>query len=60
MTMFKWMGFHIQEYITAQIELAGLKKKMRIKLDGQERRASGRSCGREDMNKTHYVKISKN
>lgn len=59
--MFKWMGFHIQEYLTAQIELAGFKeKKMRIKLDGQERWASGRSCGREDMNKTYYMKISKN
>lgn len=25
--MFKWMGFHIQEYLTAQIELAGFKEK---------------------------------
>lgn len=36
------------------------EKKMRIKLDGQKRRASGRNCGRGDMNKTHYMKISKN
>lgn len=47
MTMFNWMGSISKNIKQHKLNLLVLrKKKMRIKLDGQKRRASGRSCGR--------------